>query len=169
MKIKQNLEVFIGTRQWLYNSSITPEVAGTIRIYHDEQKSKWILDSENHSYNTSMVGTNSNVTWGHFEEYSGDFNSADGMVFQYFKNFDSDISTYSVKLIPYSAIQKRDRMYVPALYGNLYVVNNQNDEEDKCGIYSIPKQTFWYNPLQPQEQRKKYYISVQPQSYTILF
>lgn len=168
MKVILSLEVFIGTKRWLYNSVITPERAGTIRIYFDEQKSKWILDSDNHSYNQSMAGTNSNITWGHFEEYSGDFDSDTGMAFQYIKNLDSDISTYSVILIPYSAIQDRNKMYVPALYGNLSIVNCRNDEEDKCGRNSIPKQTVWYNPLQDKEDRT-YYISVQPQSYTILF
>lgn len=166
MKVKQNLEVFIGTKRWIYNSSITPEIAGTFRIYYDEQKSKWILDSDNHSYTASNYGTGNYYTWGHFEEYSGNFE--DGMVFQYFKNLESDISTYSVKFIPYSAIQTRNKMYVPALYGNLSIVNYRNDEEDLCGRNSIPKHTLYFNPLQSKEQRT-YYISVQPQSYTILF
>lgn len=166
MKVILSLEVFIGTRQWIYNSSITPERAGTFRIYYDEQKSKYILDSENHSYTAANYGTGNYITWGHFEEDSGDFE--DGMVFTYFKNKESDISTWSVKLIPYSAIQTRNKMYVPALYGNLYIVNYRNDEDDKCGKNSIPKHTLYYNPLQSKEQRT-YYISVQPQSYTILF
>lgn len=166
--VKQNLEVFIGTRRWIINSSITPERAGTFRIWYDEQKSKYILDSENHSYTLSPYGTNAVVTWGHFEELSGDFDSDTGMKFQYFKNLDSDISTWSVTLIPYSAIQDRNKMYVPALYGNLSIVNYRNDEDDKCGKNSIPKHTLYYNPLQSKEQRT-YYISVQPQSYTILF
>lgn len=161
-----SLEVFIGTKQWINNSSIKPERAGTFRIYYDNQKSKYILDSENHSYCRLNYGTGNYYTWGHFEEYSGDFDSE--MVFVYVKNLQTDISTYNVKLIPYSAIQTRNKMYVPALYGNLYITNNQNSENSKCGRNSIPKHTEWYNPLQDRENRT-YYISVQPQSYTILF
>jgi hypothetical protein len=38
MKIKLSLEVFIGIRQWINNSSITPEKAGTFRIWYDENR-----------------------------------------------------------------------------------------------------------------------------------
>lgn len=158
--VKLNLEVFIGTGNLFFNSSIKPDRTGQFRIWHDEQKGKWILDSELHNYMT----TNSNITWGHFEQYSGDFDS--GMVFQYFKNLDSDSSAFSVRLKRFP--QKNGKMYVPALYGNTQIINAQNKQTSYCGVNSIPKYTLYSNVVQPVEQKMKYYICVQPQSYTVL-
>lgn len=176
MKIKQNLKVFIGEGNLFFDPSITPNRTGQFKIWYDENRitiingeqvndPKWILDSENHSYMKSPYGTDAFVTWGHFEEYSGNFE--EGMVFTHYKhNEDYDSDAISVKLKRFS--QKNGKMYVPALYGNTYIVNAQNKQKNYAGKNSIPKNMLWYNPLQNREERM-YYISVQPQTYTIVF
>ena len=140
MKIKLNLEVFIGTGRFFQGyqgQNIKPDRTGQFRIWHDEQKGKWILDSELHNYKT----TDSNVTWGHFEQWSGDFDSDTGMVFQYIKNLDSDSGAYSVRLRRFP--EKNGKMYVPALYGNTQIVNAQNKQKNYAGVNSIPKYTLY--------------------------
>lgn len=111
---------------------------------------------DNHSYNS--------YTWGHYEQLSGDFQT--GMEFKYVKNLQSDVPTFNYKLIPYKLIKSRGKMKVPALHGNT-MFGSSNSETNYCGLNSIPKKTLYRNPLQDASEQILY-VSVQPQTYTIL-
>ena len=97
------------------------------------------------------------------------------MKFNYVHDTPADWDIGSLTLYPADKFQYNKigfyvnsrKFHVPALYGNQRIVQVYNNEDDFTNLNSKPITTTYFNPLQNIEQRR-IYLSVQPQSYTIL-